>query len=599
MAANTTTIDVTDVAWDLEPLLPAPGEPGVDQLLDEVDAITADLEGYRGRVAGLDTTELASLLDRLAELNDKVGRAGNYASLRFAVDTADPAIAALMQRVQERLTQVATKLLFFDLEWAEVDDAAADALLASPELDQSRHYLRSLRRYRDHLLSEPEEVVLTEKTVTGSGAWSRLFSEQTSVITVEMGGEELSLELGLSRLQSADPEVRRTAAAAVTEALAPGLRTRGYIFNTLLADKSIDDRLRKYPSWVSSRNLSNEASDESVAALVEAVVGRYSIPQRWYEAKAKMLGVDAIDDWDRYASVADDTTEFDWDDARGIVLDSYRSFSPDMAGVVEQFFDEAWIDAPLRPAKRGGAFCAYTVPSHHPYLLLNWTSTRRDVLTLAHELGHGIHAYLSRPQGIFHQTTPLTLAETASVFGETLTFGRLVAQASDPNDRLPLLAEHLEDQIATVFRQIAMWRFEDGVHTSRREEGELSADRFGDIWNETQAEMLGKSVRLSDGYRSWWSYIPHFIHTPGYVYAYAYGQLLALSVYARYEDQGPDFVPSYLELLSAGGSMPPEELGKLVGVDLADPGFWDAGLDIIERQLTETLDTAKAAGRLT
>jgi oligoendopeptidase F len=269
-----------------------------------------------------------------------------------------------------------------------------------------------------------------------------------------------------------------------------------------------------------------------------------------------------------------------------------------MADVVDQFLDQPWIDAPVRPSKRGGAFCAYTVPSHHPYLMLNWTSTRRDVLTLAHELGHGIHAYLSRPQGVFHQDTPLTLAETASVFGETLTFGRLVAQATDPADRLPLLAEHLEDQIATVFRQVAMWRFEDRVHDARRTTGELSIDDFGEAWHDTQREMLGDSIRISDGYRTWWSYIPHFIHTPGYVYAYAYGQLLALSVYARYEAEGASFVPSYLELLSSGGSMPPEELGKIVGVDLADPGFWDAGLDIIDRQLTETLETAKAAGRL-
>jgi oligoendopeptidase F len=252
----------------------------------------------------------------------------------------------------------------------------------------------------------------------------------------------------------------------------------------------------------------------------------------------------------------------------------------------------------VRPAKRGGAFCAYTVPSHHPYLLLNWTSKRRDVLTLAHELGHGIHAWLSRPQGVFQRDTPLTLAETASVFGETVTFGRLLDQTDDPADRLPLLAEHLEGEIATVFRQVAMWKFEDLAHTERRGAGELSIERFGELWYETQHEMLGDSVRLSDGYRSWWSYIPHFIHTPGYVYAYAYGQLLALSVYARYEAEGEGFVPAYLELLAAGGSKPPEELGRIVGVDLADPGFWDAGLDIVERHLTATLDAASAAGRL-
>ena len=392
---------------------------------------------------------------------------------------------------------------------------------------------------------------------------------------------------------------RREVAGAVTAGLEPGLRTRAYIYNTLLADKSIDDRLRHYPSWVASMNLANEASDESVQALVDAVVGRYDIPQRWYTLKARLLGVERLNDWDRMAPVvAGDTAEFAWDEAKDLVLDAYGSFSPEMADVVRRFFDEPWIDAPVRPAKQGGAFCAYTVSSHHPYLLLNWTSKRRDVLTLAHELGHGVHAYLARHQGAFHQGTPLTLAETASVFGETVTFGRLLAAVTEPEERLPLLAGHLEDQIATVFRQVAMNRFEDAVHTTRRERGELSVEQFGEHWAAAQSAMLGDAVEISDGYRSWWSYVPHFIHTPGYVYAYAYGQLLALSVYAQFETQGESFVPSYLEMLSAGGSMAPEDLGRLVGVDLGDPTFWDGGLAIIDRHLQATEAAAKAAGRL-
>jgi len=592
------TTDVSEVAWDLETLLPTPGDAGVDQLLDEMDSIAGDVESYRGRVADLDSDGLVAFLGRLAELYEAIGRAGNYAGLRFAVDTADPAIAALMQRVEERSVAVGTRLLFFDLEWAALDDAVVDELLADDRLGFARHHLRSLRRYRPHLLSEPEEVILNEKSVSGASAWSRLFDEQTSVIEAELGGDAVPLEVALSALSEPKSEDRAAAAAAVNEALQPGLRTRAFIYNTLLADKATDDRLRSYPNWGSSRNLSNEASDESVAALVEAVVGRYSIAQRWYTAKAEILGMEGLDDWDRYATVATDLATFDWAEGCRLVVDAYDSFSPQMADVVRSFLAEPWIDAPVRPGKRGGAFCAYTVPSHHPYLLLNWTANRRDVLTLAHELGHGIHAQLSRPQGVFQRDTPLTLAETASVFGETVTFGRLLDQATDPADRLPLLAEHLEGEIATVFRQVAMWKFEDQCHTVRRTEGELSTDRFGDIWHDTQYEMLGESVRLSDGYRNWWSYIPHFIHTPGYVYAYAYGQLLALSVYARYEAEGPSFVPSYLELLAAGGSMPPEDLGKIVGVDLADPGFWDAGLDIIERHLDATLDSAKAAGRL-
>jgi oligoendopeptidase F len=518
--------------------------------------------------------------------------------LRFTVDTTDPERGALMQRVEEQSTAIATRAIFLELEWAALPDDQAEALLADPALDFCAHHLRSARRYRPHLLTEPEEKILAEKDVTGAGAWARLFSELTSTITVDLDGETVGLEQGLSMLMSPDRDVRATAATAVTEGLAPGLRTRAFVFNTLLADKSTDDRLRTYGSWIASRNLANEASDESVQALVDAVVGRYDIPQRWYALKARLLGVDRLADFDRLASVATAEQQFGWAEAKELVLDAYASFSPDLADAGNRFFAEGWIDAPVRPGKRPGAFCAYTVPSHHPYLLLNWTSRRRDVLTLAHELGHGLHAYLARGQGVFHMGTPLTLAETASVFGETVTFGRLLDATPDPDARLALLAESLEGQIATVFRQIAMNRFEDAVHTHRRDVGELSTDDFAGLWTETQTAMLGDAVELTDGYRTWWSYIPHFIATPGYVYAYAYGQLLALSVYRRYEERGADFVPAYLELLAAGGSRSPEELGKIVDCDLADPGFWDGGLAIVEQQLDAAQAAAQATGRL-
>ena len=340
-------------------------------------------------------------------------------------------------------------------------------------------------------------------------------------------------------------------------------------------------------------------SDDSVAALVEAVVSRYDIPQRWYTLKAKLLGLDRIFDYDRMALVSDTEETFSWSAAREIVSNAYKSFSPELSDVVERFFNEKWIDAPQRPGKRSGAFCAYTVPDHHPYLLLNWTGRRRDVLTLAHELGHGLHAYLAREQGVFHQNTPLTLAETASVFGETVTFGRLLSETNEPNQRLALLAESLEGQIATVFRQVAMNQFEDSAHTWRREQGEVSVEQFGDLWISSQSDMLGDSVELTEGYRSWWSYIPHFIGTPGYVYAYAYGQLLALSVYQLYEERGTSFVDSYLELLRQGGSKSPQELGHIVGVDLSDPTFWDGGLSIIEEQLNAAEQAALTAQRIT
>ncbi len=587
-----------DVAWDLAPLVDGRGPAGAIEQLDEAERRTAELASYRGRIGSLDAAGLAELMHAAAAITELLGRAGSYAGLRFAVDTSDPSRGALLAQVEERATAISNELLFVELEWAALPDETVTALLDAPELDFCRHHLRSVRRYRPHLRTEPEERILADKAVTGSSAWSRLFSEVTSAIVVDVPDGPVSLEQALSTLQAPDREVRRDAAEAVSDALEPGLRTRAFIFNTLLADKASDDRIRGYDGWLASRNLDNEASDESVAALVAAVVRRSDIPQRWYSLKAQLLGVDRIADYDRMATIAAEDEEYGWSEARSLVLDAYGSFSSELADVAGRFFDEAWIDAPVRPGKRPGAFCAYTVPSLHPYLLLNWTTRRRDVLTLAHELGHGLHAYLARGQGIFHQSTPLTLAETASVFGETVTFGRLLAETTDADARLALLAESLEGQIATVFRQIAMNRFEDRVHTERREQGELSVERFGDFWIETQAAMLGDSVELTPGYRNWWSYIPHFIGTPGYVYAYAYGQLLALSVYRQYEEQGAAFVPAYLELLRRGGSEPPEALGRIVGVDLTDPGFWDGGLRIVEEQLVAAEDAARQAGRI-
>ncbi|MBK5222852.1 MAG: M3 family oligoendopeptidase [Acidimicrobiia bacterium] len=594
------------VDWDLETLVGGAGIAGVDDHLSVADKLTETLAADRGKVASFDAEALDAHMRRQAALHDLLGRAGSYASLRFAVDTADPSVGALMQRVQERSTTIGTQLLFFDLEWSALPDEQVEALLADPLLEWCAHHLRSVRRYRDHLLTEPEEKILTEKAATGRSAWSRLFSELTSAITVDLpdldadgGTRTTKLEGALSLLADPDRDTRRTAAEAVTAALAPGLRTRAFAFNTLLHDKSIDDRLRSYPTWLTSRNLSNEATDESVEALVASVKDRYDIAQRWYRLKARILGIDRLADYDRMSSVADSEARIGWSAATELVLDSYRSFSPDMADIAERFFAEKWIDAPVRDAKRPGAFCAYTVPSHHPYVMLNWTGRRRDVLTLAHELGHGLHAYLAREQGVFHQGTPLTLAETASVFGETVTFGKLLDATSDPNERLALLAESIEGAIATVFRQTAMNQFEAAVHSARRDEGELSVERFGELWAATQADMLGDSVEITEGYRTWWSYIPHFIGTPGYVYAYAYGQLLALSVYARYQEQGGDFVPRYMHLLSSGGSMPPEALGRIVGCDLADPGFWGAGLDIVQGQLDAAETAAHEAGRLT
>jgi oligoendopeptidase F len=575
--------------WDLGPLIDGPDDrAGAERMLADAKARAERFaQTYAGKVAELDAEGLRGAMRELEEINELIGRVGSYAGLRFATDTADPARGALLQLVQERATEIETRLLFFELDWAALEDDRATALLADSGLDRYRHHLESVRRYRPHLLSEAEEKILTEKSISSEAAWARLFGEVVAALRVPIDGEELTLDVALSRLQWADRRARRVAADAVSAALEPGLRTRGFIYNTLVHDKAVEDRLRRYPHWLASRNLSNEASDESVMALIQAVRGRFDIPQRWYRVKAKLIGVEKLADYDRSAPVLAHDVTYSYAQARELVLDTYQAFSPVAGEVTRRFFDERWIDAPPRPHKRGGAFCAYTVPSVHPYVMLNFTAQRRDVLTMAHELGHGLHAALAQPQGVFHQSTPLTLAETASVFGEALVFGRLLAETTDDEQRLGLLGERIDGAIATVFRQMAMNRFEHLVHTSRRSEGELSTDRICELWVEAQSELFGDAVEITDGYRMWWSYVPHFINTPGYVYAYAYGQLLALSVYSRYLDEGEPFVPRYLELLSAGGSRSPEELADIVGIDLTDPGFWDAGLALVEQQLAE------------
>ncbi len=601
-AVSATTDEKLEAAsWELEPLVDGRGPEAVETMLGEArDRAEAFAGRYRGRVAEVEPAELAEAMQELGAIHDLAGRAGSYGVLSYSLDTADPERGALMQKARELAAAIETQLLFFDLEWNLVPDERAEELLADPGLDFCAHHLRTLRRYRPHQLTEPEERVLTETNVTGGSAFQRLFTEQTSALEVPLPDrdEPASLEEGLSRLQDPDRERRREAAEAVTASLRPDLRSRAFVFNTLLQDKATKDRLRGYPHWLASRNLANEASDESVQALIDAVQGRYDLARRWYALKARLLGLDRLAAYDRMAPVSDSDDRIPYGEAEEIVLDCYRTFSPELGETAQEFFTGGYMDGPPRPGKRGGAFCAYTVPSAHPYVMLNYTSRPHDVLVMAHELGHGVHAALARPQGIFHFSTPLTLAETASIFGENIVLERLLERAPGAAERLDLLAGALDGAVAAVFRQIAMNRFEDAIHTERREAGELSVERFAELWLGTQADLLGDSVELDDDYGIWWSYIWHFIDAPGYVYAYAYGHLLALSVYRKYEEQGDGFVSSYLDLLRAGGSRPPEELGAIVGVDLSDPGFWSAGLELVERQLDAAEAAAREAGRI-
>jgi oligoendopeptidase F len=585
--ATTELTGAEEVAWDLSDLYEAIDDPRIDADVARAEGDAAAFrERYHGRIAELGAAELAAAVAEHERIESVVVRALTFAHLTFATNMADPARGALVARLGEKAAALETQLLFFGLEWAAAPDDAAEAVLADPALDAWRHHLRSLRKFRPYLLSEPEERIVTEKTVSGVTAWSRLYEEQLGALRVSLDGDELSLETAMAKLYEHDRDTRRAAAEAIGESLGPGLRTRTFVFNTILLDKSIEDRLRGYPTWISSRNLANETTDEAVDALVEATTSRYDVARRYYQLKARLLGLDRLDHYDRFAPVSTDSRKTSWDEARRIVVGAYSDFSEETGAIIGRFFDEQWIDGPVRPDKRTGAFCATTVPGVHPYILMNYTGDRRSVLTLAHELGHGLHGVLAEPLGLFNSSTPLTTAETASVFGEALTFERLLADEDDPRARLDLLTGRIEDAIATTFRQIAMNRFEHAVHTERREQGELASERIGELWLEVQNALFGDSVS-TDGYTPWWSYIPHFTGSPGYVYAYAYGYLFSLAIYRRYVQEGDAMVEPYLDLLRAGGSRSPEELAQLVGLDLTDPAIWASGIDALSEELDE------------
>jgi oligoendopeptidase F len=594
-----TTTEITgaeEVSWDLSDLFDGSDDPRIEEDIAEAEASAAAFrERYYAKVADLTAAELADAIAERERIEEVLTRVGYFAHLNFSTDMADAPRGALVARITEKGAQLDTQLLFFGLEIAALDDAAADALLAGPELERWGHWFRSLRKFRPYLLSEAEEKIMTEKSVSGSSAWDRLFDELTGAIRVVIDGDETSFEEAMAKLYSGDRDVRRTAAEAVTESLAPGLRTRAFIFNSILVDKSIDDRLRGYPTWISARNLRNDTTDEAVQALIDATTSRYDVVQRYYTLKAKLLGLDRLSHFDRMAPLGDDPSKIPWDEARALVTNSYADFAQEAGDAMERFFAENWIDAAVRDNKRTGAFCATTVPGVHPYILMSYTGDRRSILTLAHELGHGLHGYLSQSLGLFNASTPLTTAETASVFGEALTFKRLLALEEDPQGRLDLLAGRMEDSIATVFRQVAMNRFEDAVHTARREEGELSTEKLEELWLQVQGDLFGDSVD-TEGYGTWWSYIPHFIGTPGYVYAYAYGFLFALSIFRKYELEGDSLVEPYFELLRAGGSKPPEELAAMVGLDLTDPEIWATGLDALSSELDEAEALAQEIG---
>ncbi|HYI70585.1 MAG TPA: M3 family oligoendopeptidase [Skermanella sp.] len=569
--------------WDLGDLYPGQDSDALKADLDRMEKASKDFyKSYNGKLAILEGAALGSAIAQYEEIDETLSRIMSYAHLVYAGDMNDPLVGKFFQGIQERVNGISTHLLFFTLELNRIDDDALAAKLKTPELARYAPWLRDIRVFRPHQLSDELERLLHEKYVVGRAAWNRLFDETIAGLRFTLGGREVTCTEALNRLSDRDAAKRKEAAVEIGRVLDANVRTFALITNTLAKDKEIEDKWRNYPRPTSSRNKSNHVEDEVVDALVTAVKGAYpDLSHRYYKLKAKWFGGDTLDYWDRNAPLPDDDDRLiPWDQARGIVLDAYGRFSPDLASVGAKFFDNAWIDAPVRPGKAPGAFAHPTVPSVHPYLLVNYQGKTRDVMTLAHELGHGVHQVLAGKQGHLMADTPLTLAETASVFGEMLTFRSLLESETDPKRRKIMLASKVEDMLNTVVRQVAFFDFEQRLHTERRE-GELTAERIGEIWLAVQTESLGPALRFDEGYRNYWTYIPHFIHSPFYVYAYAFGDCLVNSLYAVYQDAAGGFAERYLKMLSAGGTLRHRELLAPFGLDASDPAFWDKGLGVI------------------
>ncbi len=584
--------------WNLADLYPSPESP---ELTADLDRAAAEAKGFAGRYAGklaeLPADQLAQAIADYERIEETLGRVLSYAQLRFAGDSTDPAIGKFSQSMNERVTTISSDLIFFTLELNRIEEAALEAKLASPALAPWRPWLRDLRVFRPHQLPDQLEKLLHEKEVTGRSAWSRLFDETVAGMRVPLAGEELTVSAALNKLSDRDRTVREAAGRAIGEAFGRNIKLFSLITNTLAKDKEILDTWRHFPRPESYRNRANMVEDEVVDALVAAVAADYPrLSHRYYLLKAQWLGLPKLQHWDRNAPLPDDDDRrIDFAEARTRILTAYGAFSPRMAEMAERFFARGWIDAALRPGKAGGAFSHPTVPSAHPYVLMNYHARTRDVMTLAHELGHGVHQILAAEQGYLRSSTPLTLAETASVFGEMLTFRALLDAEKDPARRRIMLAAKVEDMLNTVVRQIAFYRFEQRLHHERRS-GELVPDRIGEIWFDVQTESLGPAFAFTPEYRVFWSYVPHFIHSPFYVYAYAFGDCLVNALYSVFRGGHPGFEVKYLEMLRAGGTKRHKELLAPFGLDASDPAFWKRGLDVIAGFIDELeANAAKAA----
>ena len=583
------------VAWNLGDLYTGVDDPALDRdLQSALGRAQAFEQTYRGKIATLAPTAgdvLAQAVQELEGLSEQMDRPAIYAMLVHAAKTDVAQHGALLAKTREQRTVINKHLIFFDLEWIQLADAPAQALLRDPRLAKYRHYLEHKRAWKPHYLSEPEEKILDEKAVTGKAAFGRLFEETTAALKFpfaeDQGVAHLSLQEILAKLYDPERETRRRAGEGISQGLQENARLLTFIFNTIVLDHQSDSQLRHFPHPMASRNLANEISDTVVDALLAATERRHALVERYYRLKKKLLKLDTLYDYDRYAPLFDDMPACDWPTARRIVQESYHAFSPEAGRIIREFFEKSWIDAELRPGKRGGAFSSSAVPSVHPYILMNFTEHIRDVMTLAHELGHGLHQYLSRKQGYLQCDTPLTTAEMASVFGEMLTFRRLLELYSEPRLRLAMLCSKIEDAFATVFRQVVLTRFEQKLHEARQKQGELSAETVNQLWQNTNQAMFGDSVQLTEGYQWWWLYIGHFIRSPFYCYAYAFGELLVLALFQKYKQDGAAFVSKYLDLLAAGGSDAPHALLGELGADVNDPAFWELGLQLLGEMVEE------------
>ncbi|HVY13866.1 MAG TPA: M3 family oligoendopeptidase [Rhodopila sp.] len=574
--------------WDLSDLYPGPDSAEVKADMERAERMAkAFASSHAGTLAALTGPALAAVIGEYERIQELLGRIASYAQLLFAGDSTDPAIGRFYQTVNEKVTAVGSDLIFFSLELNRMDDALLEAKLADPALAHYRPWLRDLRVFRPHQLSDDLERLTHERDLTASAAWVRLFDETVAAMRVKLGGEELTVSATLNKLSDRDRSVREAAGKAIGSAFGERIRLFSLITNTLAKDKEIEDTWRHYPRPGSFRNRANMVEDEVVDALVTAVRGSYPrLAHRYYKMKAKWLGLEKLQHWDRNAPLPnDDDRRIEWPDARKRVLDAYAAFSPELADVGRRFFDRPWIDARLRPGKSGGAFAHPTVPSVHPYLLLNYHGKTRDVMTLAHELGHGVHQVLAGAQGPLMSGTPLTLAETASVFGEMLTF-RALLDSADPKQRRIMLAAKTEDMLNTVVRQVAFYQFETLLHDERRG-GELMPERIGELWLQVQTESLGPVFEFTPEYSVFWSYVPHFIHSPFYVYAYAFGDCLVNALYSVFQNGHPGFQAKYLDMLRAGGTKRHKELLAPFGLDASDPAFWNKGLDVISGFIDE------------